>query len=710
MVAMSDSNYTQFVEKYRPRRFEDVVGQQTAVDTLKRHVETRNNSSILAAGPFGTGKTSLMRIFSNAMSCEAASPSPCGHCDICKVFRSKHFSDALYHHYEFNGSEHREHERGKLAANLNNEHINYRYGIFVDEVHGLHPTAADALLKAVEQPRPGTFYMFATTEPDAVRPALRSRCIELELHPLSEAHSYDLLTRICDAEGIIWDRAALEMLVVAGRGSARDLVKLLDLTSQQGPLTVALLTNALSLGWVTHILSYFDALLSGDVLEQEDALVRWQAPARRKAEAVRNFLVYLHNFEVLNRARVIEPAFHQVTEDQRAGIVGRLLPRATASNMDLDEYLLELAERWRLDLGTIPDEPSLLIRLRKFHRLVNPPSLEPAPANEHVPSAIVTPTKRPKRLRSVRSFSPFPTLAGPETKEYLSLAQAEAIYDAASFLPQRYGLLFNTHLHLDHAEMGASTAGEIADLISRLTHQLGMRLPKWSGDEAHWLYLNAASGAGPVTDLIMHVPVSAQARVEEWFTDVIGKWRGAGPAESDKWWLAIDDSRATRARVQRHWRLVRRLWRGVDPLREHWTTPDQERRGLLADLLRVPRKDRWSVGASALRRFSTSGTIGPAARAASQANKMKLLSAFADCAWSSIDAGWELHEAKERRDEVTRRGQQSEYLNERFPQGGDVLETRQREQAIAEMESSWPDDPRQRRRESNEWQWWQVPT
>lgn len=703
---MADTDYIQFTEKYRPRRFEDVVGQVSAIETLKHFVRDRNTSSVIAIGPPGTGKTSLMRIFSNAMSCEAADPSPCGKCDTCRLFNAPDLSPALFHHYEFSGSLHREHETGTMVARLNQEHFNRRFGIFIDEVHGLKAIAADALLKAVEYPRPGTFFMFATTEPSAVRPALRSRCIDLNLHPLSEDQSFALLKRICDAEGIIWDNAALEMLVVAGGGSARELVKLLDRTSQQGPLTAALMSKALSLGWVVHLLDYFDSLLSANVHEQEDALSRWLEPARNKAKAIRNFLIYIHNFEVMKRGRVIDPAFYQVTEAQRSALVRKLKPRAVASRMDMDEYLMELAERWRLDPATFPDDNSLSIQLRRFNRLVNPPTLEiPAPAQEPTLPVIVQPSRN-KRLRSARAFNPVRPSSSPQSKGFLSLAQVEAVYDAASFLPQQYGKLFNAHLFLDHHTLGSAAPKEAADLISRLTHQIGQRVHGWSGAEAHWLYLNTASAHGPITDILMHLPDEVHARAEAWFNKVIGLWRGALPDESNKWALSIDPVRAARARMKLHWKLVRGLWRGVDPETEHWTSPARERRMPLLDVLRVPRQGRGSIGETALRRFGTSSTIGPDARAKAENNKMKLLSAFVDCAWNHLDTGWELQEVRERQAEIERRRRSRAYLDERYPETRDVLAARHREQAIAELNSSWPADPRLRRRDSSNWQWW----
>ncbi|WP_164857087.1 AAA family ATPase [Sphingomonas crocodyli] len=702
---MSSGQHTAFTEKYRPRTFEEVIGQEAAVSDLRRRVETRNFNSIIAFGPPGTGKTTLMRIFANAMHCENPNPSPCGRCDICIYFKEERLGDLSFYHVEMNGARHHERDYAKQIEAYNSARLTRLLGIFIDEVHGLDDNAADVLLKAVERPSQGTFFMFASSEAHEVRPALKSRCLQLNLKLLSGAESYRLLSQICDREGIQAERAALEMLVTAGQGSARELVKLLDQANQQGPLTVKLLTNVLSLGWIQELLGYFDALLTGTLLEQDQIIADWHDQPSRKGRAIRDFLVYLHDMEIMRSGKVVDPAFHQVTHAQRQQIIAALEIRALDRRKPLGEYLLDLADFWRVDLQTLADGPSLSIHIRKFNNYLNPPSLSDLIGGV-VPSQQaqrVLQSKRPGRMRSARTFNPIRSGGAPATREYLSVEQARGIYAAASFLPQHYGSLFNAHLKLDHSLLGATDRNEVTNLVSKLTHQIGIRVPGWSGKDAHWIYLHTASSIGPTTDIVLHLPVDVEGQARAWFEKVMRKWRGPAADNEGAWSFEHMPLSATRARVKLHWRLVRYLWRGIDPDVDHWQSVDQESRRALIDLLRVPRNQQGSIGAAIGRRFNTSASIGPDERASAEKDKMLLLSAFDDCAWGYIDTGWELKEAIERRIERGRRAEDIAYVNAMFESEGPDNEMKRAR--LVDLMNEWPDDPHSRIRVDNSWKW-----
>ncbi|MDB5583366.1 MAG: family ATPase [Bradyrhizobium sp.] len=690
-----------FTEKYRPRRFADVVGQEEVVELLKRHVSKGDLSSVLAIGPSGTGKTSLMRIFAHAMHCEAPTPEPCGKCSACDTFAIPQPGSWAFYHCEFSGAEHNDHASVKFIADLNQSRFMARRGFFVDEVHGLKTSAADALLTAVERPADGVFYTFATTEPENVRPALRSRCHDLEFQLLTPAQSFGLLERICDAEGIAADRDALEMLAVAGRGSAREIVKLLDRVSQQGPVTPALLSKALSLGWTSHLLGYFRAVLAGDVDGQERALASWLATPQRKAQGIRDFLLYLHNYEVTTPrlSNVIDIAFHPITTEQRARVVAPLRARADHAKLSLDSYWLGLLDWWNFDHRQIPDEQALLIRTRRFNRLVNAQG-EPPPEPAHPEGAGIR--EKIARSRSIRIGAHGLRERKAADPAWLSLKQAEYIYDAASFLPQEYGVWFNASLQLRHGALGTADAMSVADLVLTITHELPMRARGLGSGGVHWIAMNAMEADGPVTDLAFRVPDEYLPVMRDWLATRLAQKRGAAATNGAAWPFKMNPSKLPTPRRNWHWRAVQGLWRGVDPTIKCWGRNGS--REALPDLLQLPKWGRGAVGIlSGGRRVSCSASLAPSCRAMAEADGMKLLSAFADGAWTALGDGWELDERACRAEERDRRQRQQALVEVRWPVSENEVEQARREDELRRLREGWPNDPRQRRRSWKGW-------
>jgi hypothetical protein len=291
------------------------------------------------------------------------------------------------------------------------------------------------------------------------------------------------------------------------------------------------------------------------------------------------------------------------------------------------------------------------------------------------------------------------TQAGRGDK-YLSLKQAELIYDAASFLPISAGLLFNTRLELNHHLLGADTERSAAKLVSDLTHELGMRVRSWTGaDELHWLYVHERRTGGLATEIVAHVPAAAMAMTKSWLRQRLSDWCG-GANEPGAWLLELPnperESGWVRNRVARHWQLVRRLWRGLDSRIAH-VAGSGERLPLL-DLLCVPTAWRAEIGClKELRRIGSSQGLGPAARKQAAAMKLGLVSAFKDAAWCSIDAGWELAERDVRRRELEMRHEAEERVRAEWP-SDNLIEAANLQRALAELEASWPKDPRLRPR------------
>lgn len=220
--------------QYRPASFETVVGQEAAVEALKANLESNKlGHATLLSGPHGIGKTTLARLVAQSLTCaEAPTYSPCGECDSCKAFTEGAHPDLL----EMDAASNRGvddaraiRERLTIAPMMSGNTV-----LIIDEAHMLTREAQNALLKTLEEPPQGAYFIFATTAPDKLLPTIRSRCQNYMLKPPSGAELEQALVRVIEAEGIECDQEALLSICAAAAGSYRDGLSLLDQAASGG--------------------------------------------------------------------------------------------------------------------------------------------------------------------------------------------------------------------------------------------------------------------------------------------------------------------------------------------------------------------------------------------------------------------------------------------------------------------------------------------
>lgn len=214
--------------KYRPKTFDEVIGQEAIVTALKNQVQTGNiGHAYLFCGTRGTGKTSCAKIFAKAINCASnVNGSPCLNCDVCKSLDDANNIDVLEIDAASNNGVD---EIRALREKVKYPPINGKYKVYIiDEVHMLTDSAFNALLKTLEEPPSHVVFILATTEAHKLPATILSRCMRFDFRLVDKSVLSCHLKNIFDKENIKYDEKSVEAISLAGEGSVRDTLSIAD--------------------------------------------------------------------------------------------------------------------------------------------------------------------------------------------------------------------------------------------------------------------------------------------------------------------------------------------------------------------------------------------------------------------------------------------------------------------------------------------------
>jgi DNA polymerase-3 subunit gamma/tau len=222
-------SYQVIARKWRPQKFDDVVGQQQVTRTLRNALASgRLAHAFVFAGPRGVGKTTTARILARALNCvNGPTADPCGECEACREIAEGRDMDVL----EIDAATHTgvDNVREVIISGLSIMPVRNRYKVFIiDEVHQLSSASFNALLKSVEEPPPHVVFMMATTELDAIPETVLSRSQVYEFRTISTKGIAAKLREIVDKEGITVGEDSLQLIARDAEGSMRDAQSKLD--------------------------------------------------------------------------------------------------------------------------------------------------------------------------------------------------------------------------------------------------------------------------------------------------------------------------------------------------------------------------------------------------------------------------------------------------------------------------------------------------
>jgi DNA polymerase-3 subunit gamma/tau len=339
------SQYIVSARKYRPTRFEDVVGQEHISTTLKKALRSGHLAhAFLFCGPRGVGKTTCARILAKVINCRQVSDDfePCNTCDSCSSFNE----NASFNIVELDGASNNSVEDMRMLV----EKVRFppqhgKYKVFIiDEVHMLSKEAFNAFLKTLEEPPPHIIFILATTEKHKIIPTILSRCQIYDFRRITVQDVVKHLQHICRVEGISSDESALQIIGQKADGALRDALSIFDRMVAAGGNEVRYQTVVENL----HVLDYEYFFRAVDMLLSEDMaslLVLFDDISRKGfdpdefilglAEHIRNLLVCKNevSLSLLETADSLRPRYGEQARLAPAALLLSVLNLANDCNL-----------------------------------------------------------------------------------------------------------------------------------------------------------------------------------------------------------------------------------------------------------------------------------------------------------------------------------------------------------------------------------------
>ena len=369
-------SYQVLARKWRPRNFEQLVGQAHVARALVNALDAdRLHHAFLFSGTRGVGKTTLARILAKCINCETGVTSkPCGECSACVEIDEGRFVDLL----EVDAaSRSKVDETRDLMDNVQFTPARGRYKVYlIDEVHMFSEKSFNALLKTLEEPPPHVKFLLATTDPQKLPITVLSRCLKFDLKRLPADDIAAHLERILAEESIGFETAALGLVARAADGSMRDALSLLDQAVAYGAGTVTEEETRAMLGTVdrSRVIELLDAIAAHDAAGAMDVVAAIANDAADCSDVLAEMVNTLHRVAVLQAVPgATEP------DPDLAEACARLAGRLSPEDVQLH---YEIGLRGRRDLALVPD-PRLGLEMTVLRMLAfAPDAAGAAPAPE----------------------------------------------------------------------------------------------------------------------------------------------------------------------------------------------------------------------------------------------------------------------------------------------------------------------------------------
>jgi len=333
--------YQALYRSFRPEVFDSLIGQEHIVKILENQIKTGTTGhAYLFCGTRGTGKTTTARLLAKALNCSDPKDNmPCGKCEACRAIAAGNFIDVT--------------ELDAASNNSVEDIRDLREGIYyppaagrtkvyiLDEAHMLTGSAANALLKTLEEPPEHVVFILATTEPEKLPATILSRCMRLDFRRVSEEKIFAHFKTICESLGVKAEDDALRLLATNADGSVRDGLSLLDrCVSGSKSLTRDDVLFLLGMTGTQGCLEITDAVLDGDAGRALVALNTLLGEGKEINQFTRDWLDHLRNLLLVRYLEKPEDVINLSIEN-----ITRLKAQAEKAGLrDLDKFIKLLSE------------------------------------------------------------------------------------------------------------------------------------------------------------------------------------------------------------------------------------------------------------------------------------------------------------------------------------------------------------------------------